>query len=164
MDGWQCVAQVAVSRSYQISRQYNYSYRVFNCITYSDKVRLWSSKVVKSYSFSRNWTYWVLACTYACSVTAYNSTDIGVEQDNVGSDPCNSYDGHNLYQYWYQACYRAHVIDCALSCLLQPVLTHCNRSVANIPVSFCYIRLIQHWQIDRLLQSSGADLEVSRIN
>ena len=43
-----------------------------------------------------------------------------------------------------QVCYRADVIDCDLSCLLQPVRTHCNRSgVANIPVSFCYIRLIQ---------------------
>ena len=38
----------------------------------------------------------------------------------------------------------AYKLDCVLSCLLQAVLTQCNKSVANIPVSFCYIRLIQH--------------------
>ena len=72
---------------------------------------------------------------------------------------------HKLIYTWpvtelmYQACYRADVIDCALSRLLQPVFTHCDRSVANISVSFCYIRLIQHWQIDRLLQSDSISSE-----
>ena len=38
------------------------------------------------------------------------------------------------------------------SCLLQPVL-RLQQSVPNIPVSFCYIKLIQPWQSNRLFQS-----------
>ena len=89
----------------------------------------------------------------ACSVTAFNSTDIRSVQDNVATPVtammvtvCITTDAFIL---------TASINAVGPSCLLQPVLTDCNSlfPFPNIPVSFCYVRLIQPWQPNSLIPS-----------
>ena len=103
----------------------------------------------------------------ACSVTAFNSTDIRSVQDNVattvtammvtvciGTDSLSSvFISPDLSDTnsFHQCCWS---IMPVLAVLLQ-------QSVSNIPVSFCYIRLIQPWQPNRLFQSDTVSSEKS---
>ena len=104
----------------------------------------------------------------ACSFTAFNSTDIRPVQDNVATPVTammvSLYDGHwCLIICIDQSRFISAVgSSCIHACrLLRPVLTDCNGPVPNIPVSFCYIRLIQPWQTNRLFQSDTVSSEQS---
>ena len=105
----------------------------------------------------------------ACSVTAFNSTDIRSVQDNVATP---------VTAMMITVCISTDVLS---SVFISPDLSHTNsfhqcwssimpvtacsyrlqQSVPNIPVSFCYIRLIQPWQPNRLLQSDIVSSEQS---
>ena len=101
----------------------------------------------------------------ARSVTAFNSTDIRSVQDNVATPVTAMMVTVSLYQYrclmicihlswfiWYQQLPSLLLVHHACSYRLQ-------QSVPNIPVSFCYIRLIQPWQPNRLFQSDTISSE-----
>ena len=103
----------------------------------------------------------------ACSVTAFNSTDIRSVQDNVATlvtammvAVCISTDtlssvfiSPNLSDTnsFHQCCW-----------FIMPVTTcsyRLQQSVPNIPVSFCNMGLIQPWQTNRLFQSDTVSSE-----
>ena len=76
-----------------------------------------------------------------------------------------------LTQHVHHGCISTDIISSDLSdansfhqhcCSIMPV-TACyyrlQQSVPNIPVSFCYIRLIQHWQTNRLFHSDTVSSE-----
>ena len=104
-----------------------------------------------------------------CSVTAFNSTDIRSVQDNVATPVtammvtvCISTDALSSVfispdlsdtNSYHQCCWPIMPVT-ACSYRLQ-------QSVPNIPVSFCYIRLIQPWQPNRLFQSDTVSSEQS---
>ena len=106
----------------------------------------------------------------ACSVTACNSTDIRSVQDNVATPVtammvtvCISTDALSVFispdssdtNSYHQCCWSIMpVTACPCSYRLQ-------QSVPNIPVSFCYIRLIQPWQPNRLFQFDTVSSEQS---
>ena len=104
----------------------------------------------------------------AWSDTAFNSTDTRSVQDNVATPVtaimvtvCISTDALSVFispdlsdtNSFHQCCWS-----------IMPV-TVCSyrlqQSVPNIPVSFCYIRLIQPWQPNRLFQSDTVSSEQS---
>ena len=105
----------------------------------------------------------------AWSVTAFNSTDIRTVQDNVSTPVtammvtvCISTDAVSSVfissdlsdnNSFHQCCWSIMPVT-ACSCRLQ-------QSVPNIPVSFYYIRLIQHWQPNRLFQPDTVSSEQS---
>ena len=114
------------------------------------------------------------ACVYtrknACSVTAFNSTDIRSVQDNVATPVttmvtvCISTDAlssvfisPNLSDTnsFHQCCWS--IMPVAACSYRQ------QQSVPNIPVSFCYIRLVQPWQPNRLFQSDTVSSDNSLI-
>ena len=99
----------------------------------------------------------------ACSFTAFSSTCIRSVQDNVATPVtammvtvyqywCRIICIHQSWFIWYQqfpsmllvhyACYSLHACSRRL-----------QQSVPNIPVSFCYVTLIQPCQPKRLFQS-----------
>ena len=105
----------------------------------------------------------------AWSFTAFNSTDIRSVQDNVATPAtammvtvCISSDALSSVfispdlsdtNSFHQCCWSIMPVT-AWSYRLQ-------QSVPNIPVSFCYIRLIQPWQPNRLFQSDAVSSEQS---
>ena len=115
------------------------------------------------------------ACVYtrknACSVTAFNSTDIRSVQDNVATpvtammvtvcispDTLSSvFTSPNLSDTnsFHQCCWS--IMPVAACSYRQ------QQSVPNIPVSFCYIRLVQPWQPNRLFQSDTVSSDNSLI-
>ena len=105
----------------------------------------------------------------ACSVTAFDSTDTRSVQDNISTPVtammltvCISTDALSSVfispdlsdtNSFHQCCWSIMTVT-ACSCRLQ-------QSVPNIPVSFCYIGVIQAWQPNRLFQSDTVSSEQS---
>ena len=115
------------------------------------------------YSFA-NLNYFWYTRENACSVTAFNSTNIRTVQDNVATPVTamivSLYQNwwliiciHQSWFIWYQQLPSELLVHHAC-CRLQ-------QSVPNIPVSFCYIRLIQHWQTNSLFQPDTVSSEQS---
>ena len=116
------------------------------------------------YNQQENGSYCCFAYTRknARSVTAFNSTDIRSVQDNVATPVtammvtvCISTNALSSVfispdlsdnNSFHQCCWSIMPVT-ACSYILQQ-----SCSVPNIPVSFCYIRLIQPWQPNRLFQ------------
>ena len=105
----------------------------------------------------------------ACSVTAFNSTDIRSVQDNVATPviammvtDCISTDALSSVFVSPDLSHTNSFHQCCWS--IMPVTARSYRlqqSVPNIPVSFCYIRLIQSWQTNRLFQPDTVSSEQS---
>ena len=105
----------------------------------------------------------------AWSVTAFNSTDIRTVQDNVATPVtammvtvCISTDAFSSVFISPDLSDTNSFHHCCWS--IMPV-TACSyrlqQSVPNILVSFCYIRLIQPWQTNRLFQLDTVSSEQS---
>ena len=108
----------------------------------------------------------------ACSVTAFNSTDIRSVQDKVATPVkvmmvtvCNLYHGTDTLSSVFIILDLSDTNSFHQCCWSIMSVTACSyklqQSVPNIPVSFCYIRLIQPWQPNRLFQSDTVSSEQS---
>ena len=138
--------------------QYILSLWVFCCWSRNYWEKITYEKKKTSYTRKNAW-----------SVTAFNSTDIRSVQDNVATPVtammvtvCISTDALSSVfispdlsdtNSFHQCCWSIVPVT-ACSYRLQ-------QSVPNIPVSFCYIRLIQPWQPNRLFQSDTVSSEQS---
>ena len=102
----------------------------------------------------------------ACPVTAFNNTDIRSVQDNVATPVTAMMVSLNhhwclivcIHQSWYQQLPSVLLVHHACYNLFLQTATVCSQ---HIPVSFCYIRLIQPWQPNRLFQSDAVSSEQS---